>query len=94
MRARDIRPPAKGRRAAVGTPSPSRLAVTPRRERASDMRRRMSAQLYANEEEHRKSPFYKGKRIGNRGLVLCFKGFFRCPYTMAKTMFKTMWYPI
>jgi len=55
------------------------------------MKRRMSKLERANEEEHRESPFYKGKRIGNDSLVLCFKGLFQFLYTMTKTRFKTRW---
>lgn len=53
------------------------------------MRRRVKAYARLKEEEHRESPFYKGKRIANEGQSLCFKGFFRAPYTMSKTRFKT-----
>ena len=57
--------------------------------RGCDTWRRMRELCGLNEETQRTRPFYKGKRIGKDSLVLCFKGFFTGPYTMAKTRLKT-----
>jgi len=54
------------------------------------MRRRMSAKPCASEEEQRLVPIYKGKRIGDDSLVLCFQGVSAALYTMAKTRLKTI----
>ena len=90
IRARVKQPPARGETGDGGTVVAMIPGADSRHERASDMRRRMRVTASPNEEEHRASPFYKGKRIGNDPLVLCFTGVFPIPYTMTKTRFKTM----